>query len=210
MPKYNQLVFVDDSGDPGFKKASSSHFVMAAALFIEPKTATLLSKRIADYRKSLGWRDDYEFKFAKIRKDIIIELLDIISSYDFQIYATYVDKASFRQTAPIIDKEKLYNWTIKELLSMILLRDVKIEIDGRSSKQYMKQTATYLRREINSDKARKIEIKFEDSTNDNLIQLADLIAGAINRSLNNDKTDSKTYIRIIKDKIVKIKRINQR
>ena len=34
-----QLVFIDDSGDPGFKKASSSNFVMAAALFIEPKTA---------------------------------------------------------------------------------------------------------------------------------------------------------------------------
>jgi hypothetical protein len=37
---------------------------MAAALFIEPRTATLLSKRIADYRKFLGWREDYEFKFA--------------------------------------------------------------------------------------------------------------------------------------------------
>ena len=93
---------------------------------------------------------------------------------------------------------------------MIPLSDVKIEIDGRSSKQYMKQTATYLRREINSDKTKRIEIKFEDSTEDNLIQLADLIAGAINRSLNNDKTDSKTYVRIIKDKIVKIKRIDQR
>ena len=90
------------------------------------------------------------------------------------------------------------------------LGDAKIEIDGRSSKQYMKRTATYLRREINSDKTKKIEIKFEDSTEDNLIQLADLIAGAINRSLNNDKTDSKTYIRIIKDKIVEIKRIDQR
>lgn len=74
----------------------------------------------------------------------------------------------------------------------------------------MRRTATYSRREINSEKSKKIEIKFEDSTKDNLIQLADLIAGSINRSLNSDKTDSKTYVNIIKKKVVKIKRINQR
>ncbi|MBQ3271610.1 DUF3800 domain-containing protein [Candidatus Saccharibacteria bacterium] len=204
-----QLVFIDDSGDPGFKKVSSSNFVMAAALFINPEVAMSLSERISDYRKSLGWRDDYEFKFAKIRKDIIIELLRIVSDYDFQIYAAYVDKASFRQTAPIIDKEKLYDWTIKELLSMMPIEEAKIEIDGRSGKQNMRRTATYLRREVNHDGSKKLEIKFEDSVDDNLIQLADLIAGSINRSMTN-KTDSKVYIDIIKSKISEIRRIDQR
>ena len=28
-----QLIFIDDSGDPGFKSVSSDNFVMAAALF---------------------------------------------------------------------------------------------------------------------------------------------------------------------------------
>ena len=145
-----QLIFIDDSGDPGFKKVSSSNFVMAAALFMDPKIASVLSQRINDYRKSLGWRDDYEFKFTKIRKDIIIELLKIVAEYDFEIYATYVDKLTFKQatSTPTIDKEKLYDWTIKELLLMIPINEAKIEIDGRSSKQNMKHTATYLRREI--------------------------------------------------------------
>lgn len=204
-----QLVFIDDSGDPGFKKISSSNFVVAAALFINPEVATSLSERISDYRKSLGWRDDYEFKFAKIRKDIIVELLKIVVDYDFRIYAAYVDKSSFHKTAPIIDKEKLYNWTIKELLSMIPIKEAKIEIDGRSSKQNMRKTATYLRREINNDGTKKLEIKFEDSVNDNLIQLTDLIAGSINRSMTN-KTDSRIYIDIIKNKISNVRRIDQR
>jgi len=205
-----QLIFVDDSGDPGFKKVSSTNFVMAAALFIDPEVAFLLSERISEYRRSLGWRNDYEFKFAKIRKDIIVELLKIVSEYDFQIYATYVDKSSFRETAQIIDKEKLYNWTIKELLLMIPIKEAKIEIDGRSSKENMKSTATYLRKEINKNKDKKLQIKFEDSDKDNLIQLADLIAGSINRSLSADKTDSKVYIDIIKSKIAGIRRIDQR
>ena len=204
-----QLVFIDDSGDPGFKKVSSSNFVMAAALFIESKVAMSLSERISDYRKLLGWRDDYEFKFAKIRKDIIVELLKIVSDYDFQIYAVYIDKKLFRKNAPVLDKEKLYDWAIKELLFMMPLREAKIEIDGRSGKQYMRRMATYLRREVNRDGSKKLEIKFEDSVDDNLIQLADLIAGSINRSMTN-KTDSKVYIDILRSKISVIKHINQR
>lgn len=205
-----QLVFVDDSGDPGFKSASSSNFVMAAALFVDSRIARELSGRIAEYRKSLGWRDDYEFKFAKIRKDIIAELLKIVVEYDFEIYAVYIEKASFRQVAPTIDKEKLYNWTLKELLAMIPMTDAKVEIDGRSSKQNMQRAATYLRREINRDGTKKIQIKFEDSVNDNLIQLADLVAGSINRSMHRKKTDSQAYISILKKKIVKIKHIGRR
>lgn len=205
-----QLIFIDDSGDPGFTKASSTNFVMAAALFIEPKVAELLSKQISEYRKSLGWRDDYEFKFTKIRKDIIANLLKIATEFDFQVYAVYVDKTSFRNIAQIVDDQKLYNWTIKELLTIMPITEAKIEIDGRSSKQNMQRTTAYLRQQINPDHSKKLAIKFEDSVDDNLIQLADLIAGSINRYVNADKTDYRTYIKIIKKKIVEIKRINQR
>ena len=45
--KNKQLIFIDDSGDPGFKKTSSSKFVMAAAVFINSKEAVKLSKQIA-------------------------------------------------------------------------------------------------------------------------------------------------------------------
>lgn len=208
--KNRQLIFVDDSGDPGFKPVSSSKFVMAAAVFTDPDAAFTLSMRISEYRQALGWRDDYEFKFAKIRKDIIAKLLKLAMNYNFQIYAVYVDKSSFQCTSPIIDKEKLYNWTIKELLSIIPLANAKIEIDGRSSKQNMYHTTTYLRRAVNGDKSKKLTIKFEDSIHDNLIQLADTIAGSIHRYVDADKTDYATYVNLIKPKIVCLKRIDQR
>ena len=96
MKHTNQLVFIDDSGDPGFKKGiSSSNFILSAALFMNPDTAQLVNSAITEYRRSLGWRDDYEFKFAKIRKDIIIELLKIVTKYDFHIYAVYINKADY-------------------------------------------------------------------------------------------------------------------
>lgn len=52
-----------------------------------------------------------------------------------------------------------------------------------------------------------MDIKFGDSKEDILIQLADLIAGSINRSLNKDKADANTYIKIFKNKIRVLKEI---
>lgn len=208
-----RLVFVDDSGDPGLKNASSNYFVIASAIFIEPKDAMLVMHEIDEYRIELGWRYNHEFKFTKNPKNVIIELLRRVGKYNFQVYAVYIEKKSFRNIPPImsqfLDKEKLYNWTIKELLKDLPLESAKVTIDGRSSKQNMKNTKTYLRREIgNNDE--KIEIKFDDSAKTSLLQLADIIAGSINRSLQIDKTDSGNYINIFKKKIIKIRKIDFR
>lgn len=202
----SQLVFIDDSGDPGFKgSASSSNFVMSAALFMEPKVATLVNNTIAEYRRHLGWRDDYEFKFSKIRKDIIIDLLQTVAKYDFQIYAVYVDKSNFQNVAQIIDNKKLYNWATKELLAIMPLSGAKIKIDGKYNKEYKLRIKSYMRRELNLDTYKIAQFSVQDSKRDNLIQLADLIAGSINRYLQPQKTDSRDYISIIKNKIVKLK-----
>ena len=209
-----QLVFIDDSGDPGFKVNSSERFVMAAALFIEPEVAKLVMREIDAYRVSLGWNYNHEFKFTKNPKNIVIETLNRINKYDFQVYAVYIEKHDFREIAPAMipffDREKLYNWMIRELLREMPLETAKITIDGRSSKQNMNNTKVYLRREINSDNSKKIDIKFDDSVTTDLLQLADLIAGSINRSLQLDKTDAKDYISIFQNKIIKMQKINFR
>ena len=204
-----KLIFVDDSGDPGFKATSSENFVMAAAVFIDSDVAEELSKKINEYRKSLDWRERVEFKFSKDRKEVIVDLLKIVREYDFEIYAVYIDKTRFGSMMNIIDKNKLYDWTIAELLKTIPLTDSKIKIDGRSGRQKMRKTAAYLRHElkIKDNEKTRLEIGFEDSRNNNLIQLADLIAGSINRSLSKGKTDAVVYVRILKDKIKAIKEI---
>lgn len=106
-----------------------------------------------------------EFNFSKDRKEIIVEVLKIIREYNFEIYAIYLNKSKLGNMAKIIDKNKLYNWTIAELLKSIPLENAKI------------------------------------------IQVADLIAGSINRSLEKGKTDARAYISILKNKIRLIKEI---
>ena len=208
-----QLIFIDDSGDPGFKSVSSDNFVMTAALFIDPKNAESVMREIGSYRKELGWRYNHEFKFTKNPKNIVMELLKRVNQYDFRVYAVYIDKVDFRKITPgmvpFFDKERLYNWMIKELLREMPIKTAKITIDGRSSKQNMRNTKTYLRREISGDGV-KVDIKFEDSTRADLLQLADIIAGSVNRSLQTNKTDTKKYISMLGSKIAKIRKIDFR
>lgn len=210
MKKTGQLIFIDDSGDPGFKKGvSSSNFLLAAALFMDSDTAKAVNDVITDYRRSLGWRDDYEFKFAKIRKDIITELLKIVTHYDFQIYAVYVNKENYTNLFRFcLDSEKFYNWATKELLATMPLAEARVKIDGKYNKQYKLHVKTYIRKELNT-KSRKVTVfGAQDSKRDNLIQLADIIAGSIHRSFQFDKTDSEKYISIIKKKIVTLKELD--
>ena len=89
------------------------------------------------------------------------------------------------------------------------ISDAKIEIDGSFSKQYKQKAASYFRRELNIPGKRKVNVKFEDSYKDNLIQLADAIAGSINRSMTN-KSDADVYIGILKNKIKVLQQIRQR
>jgi hypothetical protein len=51
----NQPIFIDDSGDPSFKPDSSSHFVLASAIFIANTDAKdylkILKPKIAEIAK---------------------------------------------------------------------------------------------------------------------------------------------------------------
>lgn len=202
-----QLVFIDDSGDPGFKAgASSSTFVLAAALFIDPEVATIVNKEISDYRRSLGWKDEHEFKFRKAPRKIKLHFLEIVNRYPFEIYAVYINKADYPNVFKFSDDEKLYNWTTKELLAIMPLNEAKVKADGKYGRKYKQRVQTYIRQELNTPELKRIEdFDIMDSVRDNLIQLADIIVGSINRSLQSDKTDADDYIRIIKKKIVELK-----
>ena len=202
-----QLVFIDDSGDPGFKVGSSAYLVMACAVFMSDDTAEQVSGAIRQLRKDRNLNERYEFKFHTTKKSLIEELLTIVSEYDFKVSAIYIDKSKTKDFFYLVDRPKLYNWAMKELLMRLPLKDARIRIDGRSSKEHMRQTSTYLRKELNKKSHKILNVRFEDSTRNDLIQLADLIAGSVNRSLQKDRDDAKEYLKIIKSKVDQIAEI---
>lgn len=203
-----QLVFIDDSGDPGFVcGVSSANLVLAGVLFADPAVATALNQAISEYRKSLGWRENHEFKFHNATRRVKLDFLKLVCQYNFKVYAVYVNKAAHPRAMQISDREKIYNWTMKELLRTMPLDNAYVKIDGRASREHRLKVMAYLRKEVNVDGCKIKEIKPQDSMKDNLIQLADMMVGAINRSFQPEKTDAMDYVRIIKRKIATIKEL---
>jgi hypothetical protein len=203
-----QYVFIDDSGDPGFKDSSSSHFVIACAVFIDKQVATDATDAIRALRRSLGWGDFHEFKFSSTRKDIVKSFIRQLSDFDYKIRAVYIDKRTINMERYMADQFSLYTRTIKELLSRSSVSNAAVRIDGRSNKEYMRRAASYLRKDLNQTTRKIASVRFDDSKNSDLIQLADIAAGSINRSLNPSKTDAQDYIRLLSGKIEDISKID--
>ena len=209
MQKINHFIFIDDSGDPGFKShAGSSKLVMASAVFIDAQTATLLNRAITSLRKELGWKDNHEFKFRKTHRKEKLTFLKLAANYNFEIYAVYIDKTKFPTNYKYPGKKSLYNWTTRELLKIIPLSNAYITLDGKYQKEYKLRVRSYLRQGFNSNEKQIKKIDVHDSGRDNLIQLADMIAGAINRHLEAQKSDSELYYNIIKKKITTMKELS--
>jgi len=93
-----------------------------------------------------------------------------------------------------------------ELLLKVGKNDQVVTIDGKSSKKYDKQVRTYLRQCLKDKGIENTSIKFVDSRKDSLIQLADIVAGAVARSFKK-KDDAQKYLNLLGDKIIKIEKI---
>lgn len=199
-----QLVFIDDSGDPGFKldKGSSSHFVIATVIFDDPLDAEETALIIKKYRRELGWSDKREFKFNKTNKKIIGELLGRVTNCNFKIRAICIDKSKIYSHELKNKQDSFYNYAIKEVLSKTdSLNAADIRLDGHSGREYKKSAITYLRREVNTQSKKIAKVRFVDSSTNVLIQLADLVAGSILRSTQTAKTDHAVYTKILEKRI---------
>lgn len=199
------LVFIDDSGDPGFKleRGSSRFFVIACVIFDDNLDAEEAALKIKRLRRSLNWRDDHEFKFNKATKAIRLSFLSEIQSCPFRVRAIIADKSLIRSDELKRNKNKFYNFMIKEVLSKSdgSIKQASIRLDGHEDRAYKKAATTYFRQQANPRGGLIKDMKFVNSSNDNLIQLADMVAGTILRSSQIEKTDSAEYIALIKKRI---------
>ena len=75
------------------------------------------------------------------------------------------------------------------------LLNATVKIDGSGNKEFQRAMLRYLRQQIGSGKV--IKFKVVDSKKDNLNQLADMVVGAIARSHNKKRDDSKRWLEML-------------
>lgn len=191
------LVFIDESGDPGFRivRGSSSHFVIAMVIFDDTLEAERASTAIAAARDSL--RVKPEFKFTKSHRKVRDGFFGAVAGFRFRVRALIVDKAAVYSDSLREDSDRFYNYFVRQLLSHDhgALTGANIKIDGSGDAAFKKELNAYLRRQLREGQVSKF--RFADSRRDNLLQLADMCAGAILRARRGDAKQDGGWLRVL-------------
>lgn len=195
------IIFIDESGDPGFKtsRGSSPHFVIAMVVFDDDLEAEEVALKIKRLRQSLKKSDKFEFKFNKCNKELRLAFLEEIRSCKYRIRAIIFDKEIIYSNYLRDNKENFYNFSLRQVLehNHDTIKDAKIRIDGLGEKFFRQQLTLYLRQYLNS-KTKKVmkNLRFKDSKKDVLIQMADMIAGSIRRYYDKNTNDWDIYRKV--------------
>ena len=196
-------VFIDDSGDPGFKfdKGSSRFFVIACCVFETAEAAESASAAISDLKERLGRPQHVEFKFAKTRLDTQVQFFDTLSREDFFIRVLVIDKLAHASFFHDRATGSLYNEAIERVLSGLSFADAQssITIDGGGSKQYRQAVTAQFSRVTRSDSGSSSrKVKFVASDGNFLIQLADMVAGCSRRGADPGDPRAQQYTLILR------------
>lgn len=194
------LAFIDESGDAGLKieSGSSKIFVIAVVVFEDEEEATAVEQRIRLLRHELGFQPYFEFKFNKCKSDIRLAFLKAIAPYNFFYYGIVINKPALFGEG-FKHRESFYKYATQLLLlnAREHLEDATINIDASGEREFRRQFNNYLKAKINSQKKHIRHVRFLDSKNNALIQMADMVAGSIFR-LQGDKVDAETYLKVIR------------
>ncbi len=179
----------DESGDVSlnFVKGASQYFVVT---MISTKSPDDLRKTLEKLRIDSGLSERYEFGYHKLSSaQLRKRVFSTLASADFDIWAILVDKTSLSEAFKAMSGLDFYLFFVSELIRQI--PDQKREGGTLILDEfgYPDQTRDELRRIM---KARNIQHRFRRisirrSQSEPLIQIADLIAGAIwRRDTHND------------------------
>lgn len=186
----------DEAGDVSFAfdKGASRYFVVAVIATPDPDR---LRQVLVDLRKESGLRTDYEFSFhslssARLRQRV----LSALAQADFEAWALIADKTTLPDPFKVMRRLDFYIYFVTELIRLIppeKREGATLILDEFGSAT---QVRTELRRFMT---LRNIPRHFKRvvvkrSRNELLIQVADLVAGAILRRDTRDDADAFDYL----------------
>ena len=186
-----KLVFVDESGNPGIKD-EQGEFVIVGVVVIEENDLAKISEEFSKIKQQMNWGADFEFKFSKTNKNIIIKLLKSLSNINFEIYALIFDKKDISTNG-----QTIYNRLLCDLIKEMRIENADILVDGKTSRRNKNSVASFFRKELSKNGNK---LRYGNSKSYDGLQLADLIAGTIHRFYAGKKGGI-DFMSIIKNKI---------
>lgn len=187
----------DEAGDVSFAftKGASRYFVVAVVATTDPNA---LRQTLADLRQNSGLPADYEFSFHALSSAPLRQrVLEALCRVDFESWAIIVDKTSLPDPFKIMRRLDFYLYFVTELIRLIPTskrEGATLILDefGSAATQRMELRRFMTIRNI--PRAFK-RILIRRSRSESLIQVADLVAGAILRRQAKDDAAAYEYVR---------------
>lgn len=184
--KLKNLIFIDDSGDPGvkFDKGSSAYFSLCAVKFTNTLEAENCAISMKNWKRKMNLRDDFEIKFNKLNRKNRHSILKMLEKHSFEIYCITHKKTIYDAIS--------YSEYINKLFKTYegVFTESKIFIDGTAE---TKNLNLFKNKITANTKISTINIKVLDSRDNILIQMADIFVGSLNNKLKNNKEILKSF-----------------
>ncbi len=180
------LVFIDESGDPGFKLDRGSTPIFAAAMVVFNDKAAALHAEGVIRRALVELRAYPEFKFNRCRDEVRDGFFAAVAECSFSARAIVVRKDMIHSDRLRAEKEEFYRFFVKNMVNHDggMLADAKVIIDGSGERLFRLDLQRYLKQQAGG---RIRSVSFADSRRDVLVQLADMAVGAVARSYRTDR-----------------------
>ena len=220
MRKSFNYIFVDESGDPGkpYKidnkgnkvPTGASLFYILSAICLDSRKLFLAESKIMQIKNKYRYRD--ELKSDYIPLVLYKRLLDIVNKLNIQIYYRLIDKRKYRGTFAVDGDKKLHNvfdeYNLAKTVSFAIKQSCfeKVEVvidraDRRLLNGKFDNFNNYLKSKVNTKTIKRImNITHVNSEYVNVMQLSDLVSGAIKDHFTGRNMDLK---RVIKRKLLK-------
>ena len=199
-----QIIFIDESGDPGLKtdRGASRLLVIACVVFNGQFQVKETRRKIAQFKSEQKWKQAKEIKFHKTTPDEKEKFFKSIKDCDLNIFASIIDKEEARKMH-IKKSEDLYKTALISTLRQFKeMKNASVVLDGAGGRGFRRKVTSNLRKELNDKDRKRIKsFKLEESKNETLIQLADMIAGAIHENYNQKKEKRDNCLKYIKKRI---------
>jgi hypothetical protein len=196
------LGFMDESGDVGMKliTGSSRFFTLALVLFRDLRVAQSCDRRINAIRKELRLLPEAEFHFTHASTDVRTAFLKFVANYDFRYVACTLDKS--RLAGKAWHRKSYFCLRAAQLILEVarpLLLNAKVVIDASTDRTFDQEFAKYLKRHAGKTNGQPLirEATTEKSHKHNLLQLADMVCGAVARTYRQERKDRTIYRQLI-------------
>jgi hypothetical protein len=179
--KDRAAIYIDESGTPDVENLKPRFFVVAAIVVESRRELAGFEDRFRSAAQAIKRPLDHELRSAGLSLKKRARVLRELSLLDFQWAAVAFDKARLTRTG-FSSPKRFYRFALQFLIGDLLMTawQADLVIDENSTKAFQAETERHIREQNSGLPVQRLgKIKFSDSSKARLVQLADLVAGAV-------------------------------